>query len=59
MGPNDFEYRSEYHNAVEAIERRLEIIPWTQSVDFNKHLRHKQAEEYIFRVDCEQNRYTL
>lgn len=34
MRPDNFENRSEYHNAVKAIERRLEVVSWTQGVHF-------------------------
>lgn len=50
--PNDFKYGTADHDAVEPIERRLEVDPWPQRVHFDQHFGHEQTQKGEFRIVC-------
>lgn len=50
--PDDLENRATDDDAIEPIERRLEVDPRPEGVHLDEHLRHKQTEEGKLGIIC-------
>ena len=51
-GPYHLEYRARDHDAVEAIEGRLEVDARTEGVHLYHHFAHEEAQEHELGVVC-------
>lgn len=51
--PHDLEYGAHDDDAIETVERRIEVYPYAERVHFDEHFGHEQHEEHVLRIDCD------
>ncbi len=52
VGPHHLEHGGHDHDAVEPVERRLEVDPGAEGVHAHDHLRDEQTQEHELGVVC-------
>lgn len=50
--PDDLENGTHDDDAVETVERRVEVYPDTERVHLDEHFGHEQHEKHVFRINC-------